>query len=235
MTRGGYGSPSALETAMAPLVAAADAGGLAALVASLPHSRRRTAAALLAERLLPGVDEEAFWRLFEAWVPQGVKALLGTFLKAAALRYRAGRLSLADGRLHRFAREVAGSVDKQKLLAALMPVVRSGDDALRLLALAEGLPLAPLARTLMRCGTPPAYFCLLRALQSRDAPPQTLRACCLMLMKEGSRLAFNMASIVAAYFGLDALPGTFSLALPPYELSRLDASYEQFEKLLLRV
>ena len=182
-----------------------------------------------------GVDEEAFWRLFEAWVPQGVKALLGTFLKAAALRYRAGRLSLADGRLHRFAREVAGSVDKQKLLAALMPAVRSGDDALRLLALAEGLPLAPLARTLMRCGTPPAYFCLLRALQSRDAPPQTLRACCLMLMKEGSRLAFNMASIVAAYFGLDALPGTFSLALPPYELSRLDASYEQFEKLLLRV
>ena len=48
-------------------------------------------------------------------------------------------------------------------------------------------------------------------------------------------LAFNMASILAAYFGLGQLPGTFSLTLSPYELSRLDASYEPFRKLLLKV
>lgn len=220
---------------MAPLVRAADARGLAVFMASLPHSRRRVAAAILAGQLLPEADENAFWQLFEAWVPRDAKALLGTFLKAAAQRYGAGRLNLTDERLRRFAQDEASDVDRQKLLAALMPIAQGAADALRLLALADGLPLAPLAKTLMRCDTPPAYFCLLRTLQSRDASPQTVRACCLMLMKRGGRLAFNMASILAAYFGLGGLPGTFSLSLPAYELSRLDASYEPFRKLLLKV
>lgn len=220
---------------MAPLVKAADARGLATFVASLPHSGRRVAVTLLAEQLLPEADENVFWQLFEAWVPQNAKALLGTFLKAAAQRYEAERLNLADERLRYFALNEASDVDKQKLLAALMPGVRKADDALRLLALADGLPLASLAKTLMRCGTSPAYFCLLRTLQNHDAPLETVRACCLMLMKKGGRLAFNMASILAAYFGLGQLPGTFSLTLSPYELSRLDASYEPFRKLLLKV
>ena len=90
MTRGGYGSPSALETAMAPLVAAADAGGLAALVASLPHSRRRTAAALLGFSA-----SDAFWQLCLWAVPYGIGAgAVDAALNAyVALHYKSQHMS----------------------------------------------------------------------------------------------------------------------------------------------
>ena len=46
--------------------------------------------------------------------------------------------------------------------------------------------------------------------------------------------SFNLACIVHHYFGLNDLPGTFSLRLENYELSRLDGNYEQFCKILAR-
>jgi hypothetical protein len=51
-------------------------------------------------------------------------------------------------------------------------------------------------------------------------------------MKQGDGLSFNVASVFKIYFGLDSIRGTFSLQLAPYELSRLEQSYEAFAKVV---
>ena len=48
------------------------------------------------------------------------------------------------------------------------------------------------------------------------------------LMRRGDALGFNLASLLKAYYGLDALKGTFSLNIQPYQLARLSADYRAF-------
>ena len=85
-----------------------------------------------------------------------------------------------------------------------------------------------------RVGTPACYFLLFRALKQMDADLSYLRRIAVELIRKGDKTSFNLAAILQRYFDLGTLPGTFSLQMPPYELSRLDQSYDNFLKILLR-
>jgi hypothetical protein len=47
-------------------------------------------------------------------------------------------------------------------------------------------------------------------------------------MKRNNDMAFNMASIMRTYFGIDDLKSHLSLRIEPYELNLIDRSYETF-------
>lgn len=224
-----------LRALLQPAVAAGDGPGLRRLTAALSHAARRSAAQLLGADLLPGAPEAAYWALFSELVPQEPKAWLGTFLKAAVRRYRAGSLHLGDPHLRTFAATRASDIDRRKVISALLPAISDEPDAALLLRLFAPEQPEALGKLLAQCPTPPASYHLFRLLQRQDAPATTVRRYCLLLMKRGDRLAFNTASLLAGYFGITGLPGTFSLKIPPYQLGRLDLSYEKFRHALLQI
>lgn len=227
-------------------LACAQPGGepLLTLLRVLSCADFRTAGRLLAERVLPEVETDAaFWTLFAAVVPTNAKAYLGTFLKAAEARVkRAPRRFATDGSplcpltftspsLDEFSR-TASAIDRRKSLSALLPLACAPAEAARLISLFAPAEAEERVAALLRIPTPLAAYFLFRELKTLECRPDLLRATCVALMKRGDGAAFNLASMVQAYFSLPHLPGTFSLRLRPYELSRLDGNYAAFRSML---
>lgn len=211
----------ALEQRLALLVEGGEPEALAGFIAALSHADRRTAGYLLAERLLPALADEArFWALFEDLVGRDAKAYLGTFLKAAATLYAAGRIGLALPPLP------YSDIDRSKIAEALLPVLRTPE---------EVASLAPPKIALVRGGTVPCLYVLFHELKRLEGKPQIQTRFCLELIRRGDRLGFNMAALMQAYFGLPGTGATFSLRIEPFELSRLDEGYEAFGKTLTQI
>ena len=110
-----------------------NAEGLLAYLQRLSNAARRSADALLGERLLIDVEEEAFWLFFSEMVRRSPKAYLGTFLKAAAARLPKGHLNAANPLFLKFAAEEATPIDRTKCLDALLPLIKQPEDAERVL------------------------------------------------------------------------------------------------------
>lgn len=211
----------ALRQRLALLVEAGEAEMLADMLASLSHADRRTAGYLLAEELLPGItDASHFWTLFGTLVDRDAKAHLGTMLKAAVALYRAGRIGLALPPLE------YTEVDARKTAEALLPVLRTPS---------EVASLHPSKIALIRGGTVPCYYVLFQELKHLEGRPQIQTRFCLELIRRGDSLGFNMAALMQAYFGLPPVNATFSLRIEPFQLSRLDESYETFSKVLTQI
>lgn len=188
---------------------------------------------MLGETLLPELDTENFWHFFEIIVPTHTKAYLGTFLKAAARKFSTGGLTSGREALQQFATE-ATAIDLRKIIDHLLPSLTQTEDIEMLLGICcSGNTKSEIA-ALMRCNGNAGYYLLFGRLRKLEGEPELLRSHCLNLMRKGDHRSFNLACIVHHYFGLNDLPGTFSLRLETYELSRLDGNYEQFCKILAR-
>lgn len=227
-----------LRNRLLSYITAHDAAGLADCLATLSNTEFRTAGFLLGEELLPllGNEEEqeatVFWDFFLTIVPRHPKAYLGTFLKAAASLYKAEKLSLNDGRLDSYAKEQASPIDCKKALEALLPEIKTPQDGMRLLQLFSEEKAEAQVQALLKTSTPVGYYLLFRTLKTCEENRQLLHQCCIALLKKGDSRSFNLACILYEYFGLDQLPATFSLQIRPYQLGRLDDSYESFLKIL---
>lgn len=222
----------ALQARLEAILATADGEALHQCMVQLPVAARRTAGFLLGDTLLTALDAADYWRLFASTVARDTRAYLGTFLKAAPAQTGCAGFGPAWEALDAFAAQ-ATEIDGRKLLDALLPCCRGADEGERLLALYAGAA-GPRheADLLMRHTTETCYYLLFRRLRAFENDPLLLRAYCLRLMKKGDRLSFGMARLVHEYFGLADLPGTFSLRVAPYELSRLDGTMENFVKLI---
>ncbi len=85
---------------------------------------------------------------------------------------------------------------------------------------------------LLRVESPLAYFTLFNTLRRIPEGKRLAMQCTQFIMKHGNDMAYNMASIMKAYYGLEELHGRFSLHIEPYELSLLDNGSEAFYHLL---
>ena len=206
-----------------------DGAGMLALLAPLNNSERRTAGYLLAEDILPAVRPDAYWRLFAAVVPSDTKAYLVTFLKAAVRLCARPPFSVDTPELTAFAACATG-VDRAKTLEHLLPALTRAEDMAAVLRLFSAGDEELLMGSLLRAGTPLAYFFLFRTLRRHETDHALLRRYATLLARRGGQLSFNMANVIRCYFGVEGIPGVFSLSLPPYVLSRLDGTPEQFIK-----
>ena len=198
-----------------------DAHAMARFLSELSVSDFRTAGYLLSEEVLPAASERTYWAFFVQIVPLHPKAYLGTFLKAAVSMYRKQLLSLSVEALQKFAMQCT-PIDRKKLLETLLPVMRSSEE------------VATLINVFCPEETDASLIYLIKAHTPQTVDAQKVRSCVISLMKHNDALSFNMASLVKRYFDLPNVPGTFSLQVNDYELSRLDQGYESFAKMLKR-
>lgn len=205
----------------------ADSDGLVRLLSSFSRSEQRTAGYMLGERLLLDCPAELYWQMTEALVRYDSKAYLITLMKTFLLRLSRGTASLSDVP---FGRLAAGfnEVERQKVALLLLPEFeqpKQVEQLFQLLGLAKGREQLVY---LIRVDTLPCLFLLLRSLRYVEHDRAEVLKVARQLMKRGSGSSFNLASIVKVAFGLDELSGTFSLRLQPYQIARLEQSYEAF-------
>ena len=205
----------------------ADPEGLIRLLSSFSRSEQRTAGYMLGERLLLDCSAELYWQMTEALVCYDSKAYLITLMKTFLLRLSRGTASLSDVP---FGRLAAGfnEVERQKVALLLLPELeqpKQVEQLFQLLGLAKGREQLVY---LIRVDTLPCLFLLLRSLRYVEHDRAEVLKVARQLMKRGSGSSFNLASIVKVAFGLDELSGTFSLRLQPYQIARLEQSYEAF-------
>lgn len=198
------------------------------ILASLKSMDQKTAGYILAEELLPSLEEARFWEYFLAIVPTNPKAYLGTFLKGAVALYQRGQLSLTSEALQTYSQTSISAIDCRKVLEAFLPIARRHEEIAYLLKLFTS-DMQQRLSLLLRIPSLPAAYALFQEMKTQEEDMDLLRNTCLALMKRGDSRAFRLASICASYFGIEDIPGTFSLTLQPYELSRLDQSYDTFK------
>lgn len=205
----------------------ADSDGLVRLLSSFSRSEQRTAGYMLGERLLLDCPAELYWQMTEALVRYDSKAYLITLMKTFLLRLSRGTASLSDVPFGRLASGF-NEVERQKVALLLLPEFeqpKQVEQLFQLLGIAKGREQLVY---LIRVDTLPCLFLLLRSLRYVEHDRAEVLKVARQLMKRGSGSSFNLASIVKVAFGLDELSGTFSLRLQPYQIARLEQSYEAF-------
>lgn len=216
-----------LEQRLLPFVEAADADGLVGFLSASSRSEQRIAGYMLGESLLPGAPAEVFWLLTEALVRYDSRAFLITLMKAFLVRLERSSSSLSDAS---FARLAAGfnEVERQKVTLLLLPALDAPGQVERLFSVMRIARGRSQMVYLVRVDTLPCLYLLLRSLRYIEHDRHEVLQVARHLMKRGTGRSFNLASIIKVAFGLEELRGTFSLRLQPYQIARLEHSYEAF-------
>ena len=205
---------------------------------TLSNSNFRTAGYVLGEQILPQVSEDCYWNAFYVLLRYNSKAFLVTMLKAAVLRLQDGCFSLLHPGfvvVSNYLNTNKLDIDKTKLMIHLVPVlgeVEKMDYLFKRLQVDD--PRIKLD-FLLRGTNIPCYFLLFQTLKQLEHDKELLVRCCYFLMKKGDTLSFNLASIMKLYFDLYSVKGIFSLRINPYELGRIDCSFEAFSKLITSI
>ena len=217
----------------------ADWQGMLAYLQGLSNSAFRTASYVLAEHVLLPLNAEDYWGCFHTVALTDTKAFLMTFLKAALQKYAEQTLDFKHCYFIDFAWSRRGesvSLDRQKTLKAILPVLRSDDEVENVLDAFCGTDNE---RKLNYVGfadeSMPCYYEIFRLLREIDHNPEQQVKMLRQVIRRSTPMAFNFVSIMRAYFGLEQLKGNYSLHLQPYELSRIDRGYDAFLQVMNKI
>lgn len=217
------------------LTAQKDWEGLKNYLTGLSNAQFRTAGYMLGERIVPELAEANTWELVGELVVFQPKAFLVTMLKAIAEGLRKGRLHLHSVGCKEFLTLVGRNVtDTQKTLLWLLPEAGRAEDIgwlFRKTGVEEGEPRIPY---LLRTPTFASAYALFQTLRHAEHDRALLVRTARLLMKRGDGLAFNLASLLRTYYGLEEVAGTFSLRVEPYQLARIESSFDAFCEVMRR-
>lgn len=239
---------SALNARLQLLFAARDWDAVVAYLSALSNAHFRTAGYMIGERLSVGLEADDFWSLALRLITWQAKAFTVTIAKAAALRLKAHTLSLQDGGFLRLAESLRGDghlIDRQKLIAQLLPSLGDYRDVELLFSLLDESDARRRVDFLVHADGLATAFVLLRTLRFEEHDKPFLSHVCRELLRRAANrasgntredsLSYNMASLLRTFFDLTDVRGTFSLAVKPYELARIDTDFETFVRVLTKV
>ena len=210
-----------IEQKLLPPLKEGNSEGLVSLLSSFSRSEQRTAGYMLGERLLLDCPTDLYWQMTEALVHYESKAYLITLMKTFLVRLKNGSAGLSDAPFF-------NEVERQKVALLILPELGQPQQVEELFA-AMGIPKGREQMVyLVRVDTLPCLFLLLRSLRYIEHDRSEVLKVARQLMKRGTGGSFNLASIIKVAFGLEELTGTFSLRLQPYQIARLEQSYEAF-------
>lgn len=194
---------------------------------SLSHAHFYTASFVLGDSLLPKMDAEEFWMVTTLLYKYSARAFLRLCMKVAARR----QADLERPEAEAMWKMIAESpVESEKTLLTLLAEIKDNVSLVEhLLNVMLGDNPRDRIALLLRVNTPAAAYLLLLAMRRVEEDRTLLLRTTYFLIKRGDALSFNMASLFKVFFGLDEVRGTFSLKLEPFELSRLESSYEAFK------
>ena len=216
-----------------------DSSELLIYLDALSHANFRTAGYILGERILPQVSMDLFWSLFYLLLDYHSKAFLVTLLKSVLVRRQLNQESL-DMLLHHpgflvvsnYLNSNGRSLDKKKILQKLIPEVETPALGEFLFERLHVTTAEARLEVLLRSSGLCAAYLLFQTLRELEHERTLLVRCCVFLMKKGDSLSFNLVSLFKLYFDLTEVKGCFSLRLNPYELGRMESSYEVFVKVM---
>ena len=217
----------ALKNRLLPFVQSADADGLIRLLGSLSRSEQRMADVMLGEQLLAQCDADVYWHLTLALARHDSRAWLITLMKTFLCRMKHGTAGLYDASFLALAGGF-NDIERRKVAMLILPELTTPEDVRQLfcaLGVAQGREQLPY---LMQFDTLPCLFLTLCNLRFVEADRQQLVRVARSLMRRGSGRSFSLASIIKVAFGLDEITGTFSLHLQPFQIARLERSYQAF-------
>ena len=203
----------------------------------LSNSEFRTAGKMMSDNVLPQLDAEVYWQCFEVLYRQSPKAWLVTLLKAAVALYARNKLTFEGEIWNNVCTTIADEnrlIDERKLLQYVLPCLRTPAEVknvLEVLLLSDEKGI----KYLVEQNTVPCYYILFQKLRGMDNEPDKIALCCAEVLHKGGDKAFNFVSILKNYFDLPTIRGVFSLHINPYELSRLDSSYDLFVQMLTKI
>lgn len=208
---------------------------LTAVLNTLSNAQFRTAGTMLGASLTDELTDEKYWDFFRTMTAYNAKAFLGTLLKQVARRQQDATLSLqSDSAFKALGALSQSEIDVQKTLSALLPLMKSPEEAEGLFRSLNVTDYSKRIAPLLRTTTVPCAFLLLRALKYVEHDRLLLIRATHFIMSRGDSLSFNLASLLKTYFALEEVKGTFSLSLHPYELSRMEQSYPAFAEAMSR-
>ncbi len=211
------------------LIEQKDYASLTEFLERLSNSQYRTAGYVLGERIGISLPPESFWELFVVLVRFDAKAFLVTMLKSFVEGMKRGKLSLADKGFKNAALLLKQKqIDAQKTLLTLLPIIDDVQQIRMLFGVMGYEEMSSWVTFLLRSFHPSTAFVLLQALHYVEQDRSLLLRVGQHLMSRGDSLSFNVASLIKSIYGLDELQGTFSLRLEPFQLSRIETSYEAF-------
>lgn len=206
---------------------------------TLSNSRFRTASYVLADKLLPALDEKTYWECFGYMVPKEPKVYLVTFLKAALLLYKEEKLSFQSETFVNFGKSVYNDnrlVDRRKTLTLLLSELRTSEEVGQLLSMfcldCNDLKIQYLV---MSQESKPCYHVLFSLLRHTDLSNDSISVILSKILCRKTSMAYNFVCIAKCYFGIEKTMGNFSLTMQPYELSRLEFDYLKFVQLLTKM
>lgn len=216
---------------------ACDWAGLTEYLGRLSNKGFRQACEALSRRVMVECDDDVFWTAFQCLLTYNSKAFLITTLKAVPERkkrqgfslHHSGYAAAAD-----FLNEKGTETDRAKFVQFLVANVFC-EEPDELLALFQSLHIDSARQRmhfLIRGKGMGCYFVLFLTMRRLEHDKGLLSKCCNALMRKGDALSFNLACAAKQYFDLPEVRGTFSLRLAPYQLSRLETSYEDFSKVM---
>ena len=202
---------------------------LPAFLGTLSVSQFRTAGYILGERIAMEVETEEFWKLFRTLVRFNNRAFLTTMLYALSQRLKKGETHLTEEGFQTLLPELT-KVDSQKLLQHLLPLQQEPAQVTQLLEWLKIEDTHMRIRLLLPIATLPCAYVLFRTLRYVEHDHSLLLRVAVSLIRQGDSISFNLASIMKEFFALNELKGTFSLRLSPWQLARLETSYEAFSQ-----
>lgn len=211
--------------------------GLEHYFSCLSNSEFRTACNMMADDVAPLLQEPDYWDCFRVLYYSNPKAWLVTMLKAGIKKYADGSLHFCGLVFEEICHTIVTEskiIDERKLLQNIFPVLRTPEEVEAVVDYFQ-LDDELAARYLTEHSTSPCYFALFQRMRRMDNRPDLLSLICAELLRRGGDKAFNFVSMIKNYFDLPAVKGVFSLQINPYELSRLDSSYDLFCQMLHRI
>lgn len=192
-------------------------------LSDLSNSRFRQACSELSGPATQRLDEDQFWTLFSALVRWNNKAFLVTMMKTVVSR----RLTLNNPIFVRLVPDLS-DIDRRKVISMILPTLTTPEDITTLFQLMQLTEMAQWIPFLLQSPTLPCAFLLLKALRYVEHDRGLLCRTAIFLIKRGDSYSFNLASLIVTSYSLDDIRGTFSLQIPPYQLSRIENSYPAF-------
>ena len=202
--------------------------GLGRMLRSLSNMEFRRMERVMREEVLTELDNEAFWETLlhiiiykRAGFISGATAV-GHLATDGTLNFEAEGVRL----LYEHLKETdEGSI--VKLCNMMLPALQTEAQVMGLWSVFHVENEVTRLTMLLKVDSPLSYYLIFKTLKLIE-DKVVARKCCMSLIKRQDDRAFNAVCIIKAYFGLDDLPGRFSMKIEPYELSHIDRNYDTF-------
>ena len=201
--------------------------------ASMSNSDFRRAQSYIRTKLLPQLPNDTFWDTLLHLIKYRRQAFLSG-LSAISHLAADGTLNFHVAAATTLAEHLSRSHPASTLKAAsiMIPLVQTEQQMASLLQTFRPDSQQHLIMALLTTETPLSYYALFGELRHTADNQALALTCCRHIMRRGNDLAYNMAALLQAYFGLHELRGQFSLHIEPYELSRLERDPQTFYHIL---